>query len=829
MAGEKLEAIRRRGFKMRRRGILVIIFFVIIFLSDSIHPQESKSVRIRLSPNDILNLYIDPENLYALIIGIDKYRKIADLNNAVFDAKELKRILIERYKYKKKNIIELCDQNANQRNILSKLRWCVNNLSQTDHLLVYFSGHGHWEKDFDIGHWLPEDVGTDVSTSQQFAAEGKMIDDSNFKISNEQIRGMMKQCKANHIFVVADACFSGQLLVKGKREVNELTREYLKRKSRQVLASGKERVSDGEPRKHSPFAKYFLKYLKDNTDKCIIAKNIISYVETSVDRNSNQIPVGGPVKLVGDEGGQFIFLFEFFEMVEEMEIKYKGLQEYLDLTTQNRKKKLDRCNEFIEKFKNIPDSAYVITIRKDVKEIVDKIREEITIIEDMEKEFEPLRNSLEKEDRDNQEKITICSEFLEKFKKAPNDKEVEKIRSKISGTIEILKLEILKDEHKKLERFIEDDKKGFEEKIKKCDEFLKKFRAEYKETPIIGQAASIFKKVKNLKNNLEKAFKEYKIEIMRAFDDLEKYAKQDNVNDEDKLNRFKEFRNTYKDIPIDWIEKKVEDYISKFEDVVRISTLQGKGLYQTIKNQLSLDKYWDFKKKYQDSPYIEELREELKLIERNLPPGKYWESIKKNDKGYYESKIGMMHNRHVMIYIPEKRFWIDKYEVSNRQFNRFLEQEGLRIETGIVNKYIGQDDEYPAVLGYKYAQKYCKGYGFRLPKESEWEYAAGEGKFIYPWGNESPDYNGIYRANYDTLENDMEKDEFVGTAPVRSFEQFYSPFGLVNMAGNVWEWVKGKILKGGGFISEKEDITIKNRLAGKKQYKKGFRCIMDER
>ncbi|MGD2091413.1 MAG: SUMF1/EgtB/PvdO family nonheme iron enzyme [Candidatus Aminicenantes bacterium] len=816
----------------RSRAILVIIFLAMtmIFSVTPIHSQEkSKGVRIRLSSNDILNLYIDPENLYALIIGIDKYRKISNLNNAVFDAKELKRVLIERYKYKEKNIIELCDRNANQRNILSKLRWCVNNLSQTDHLLVYFSGHGHWEKTFDIGHWLPEDVGTDISTQQQYAEEGKMVENSNLKISNEKISGMMKQCKANHIFVVADACFSGHLLVRDRREVNNLTRDYLKKKSRQVLASGRERVSDGEPGKHSPFAKYFLKYLKDNTDKYIIAEKIIVDVKTSVSRNSTQIPVGGPVKLVVDEGGQFIFLFEFYESVKEMKINYNSLLEYLNLTTQSRKKKLDRCDKFIEKFKNIPDSVEVTNIRIKVNQIATKIRNEITIIENMEKEFNSLKDSLEKEHINNQAKITMCNEFLKKFKNAPSDKEVEKMRSKISGTIEILKLENLENERKKLERFIDDDKKGFEEKIKKCDEFLKKFQSEYKEAPIIGQAASICKEVKNSKNNLEKAFTEYKMEINKVFGDLEEYAKQDNVSDEDKLNRFKAFRDTYKDSLNDWMEKKVEEYISKFENFVITGTLQGKKLYETIKSQLSLDKYLDFKKKYPDSPYIEELKRELKSVEKNLPPGKYWESIKKNDRGYYESNIDMMQNGHIMIYIPEKRFWIDKYEVSNRQFNEFLEQEGFKPGKGIVNKYRKQDDEYPAATGYKYAQKYCKGYGFRLPKADEWEYAAGKGRFLYPWGDESPDYNGIYRANYDTLENDIEKDGFPGTAPVKSFEEFSSPFGAVNMAGNVWEWVQKRILKGGCFISGKENMKITRQLKSKQERPRGFRCIMDER
>ena len=103
-----------------------------------------------------------------------------------------------------------------------------------------------------------------------------------------------------------------------------------------------------------------------------------------------------------------------------------------------------------------------------------------------------------------------------------------------------------------------------------------------------------------------------------------------------------------------------------------------------------------------------------------------------------------------------------------------------------------QTDRHPVVLlSWDDAAAFCAWAGARLPTEAEWEYAArgGQEGLIYGWGNEASRDRANYGADECCAGATGGADEWLKTAPVRSFPP--NDYGLYDMAGNVWEWVAG--------------------------------------
>jgi formylglycine-generating enzyme required for sulfatase activity len=127
-------------------------------------------------------------------------------------------------------------------------------------------------------------------------------------------------------------------------------------------------------------------------------------------------------------------------------------------------------------------------------------------------------------------------------------------------------------------------------------------------------------------------------------------------------------------------------------------------------------------------------------------------------------------------------FYIDKHEVTNRQFEQFVKEMGPRDER---NRALARDgggvslsDDYPVVLvSARDATEYAEWVGKKLPTEAEWEVAArGTDHRIHPWGPLPP----VWPKPRQPRQIDA----------VMSFARDLSPYGVYDMAGNAMEWTR---------------------------------------
>ena len=160
----------------------------------------------------------------------------------------------------------------------------------------------------------------------------------------------------------------------------------------------------------------------------------------------------------------------------------------------------------------------------------------------------------------------------------------------------------------------------------------------------------------------------------------------------------------------------------------------------------------------------------------------------------------------VTLTIPTERYWIAKYPTTNAQFSEFIKAGGynerkwwtdagweFREKEDLTeprnwkeSKWNGITQPIVGVSWYE-AIAFCRwlsdktGEKIMLPTEAQWQYAAqGDDGRAYPWGNQ---------WNRDLCNNNVDSKGIGKTAPVTQYESGgNSPFGVVDMAGNVWEW-----------------------------------------
>lgn len=191
-----------------------------------------------------------------------------------------------------------------------------------------------------------------------------------------------------------------------------------------------------------------------------------------------------------------------------------------------------------------------------------------------------------------------------------------------------------------------------------------------------------------------------------------------------------------------------------------------------------------------------------------------------------DPRLGVPGDRDYWVRIegPSRPFLIGRFPVTVHEYGRFVEKGGKEPYGWLEQK---QHPSRPVVyVSWQDAKAYCEWAGVRLPTEAEWyAAAAGREKREYPWGPEKPDES---RANYAMK---------VGApSPVGLFPRGATPEGVLDMAGNVWEWMEDdysegiKVARGGAYDSVAEYLRAAYRFGYHPVVRGdvlGFRCVRE--
>ena len=231
---------------------------------------------------------------YALVIGINRYQHIPRLKTAVNDARTVAKVLQNQYGFQ---VTELLDEKATRKNILRQLERLGNTLTENDHLLIYYAGHGYFDKKRQKAYWQPVEA-----------------EDYEYTwIIADRITSGIKANAARNILIVSDSCYSGTLTRGWTPTLKNNRQRYLQKmletRSRLLIASGgDEPVSDSGGEGHSIFAKHFLKGLRNMEEQAFTAEELFKkYLQTQVQLNSHQTPKFQLFRNSDHEGGDFVF------------------------------------------------------------------------------------------------------------------------------------------------------------------------------------------------------------------------------------------------------------------------------------------------------------------------------------------------------------------------------------------------------------------------------------------------------------------------------------------------------------------------------------------
>jgi hypothetical protein len=239
---------------------------------------------------------------WAVFIAVDGYHHWAPLSNPVKDAQEIRDILTRGYYLDE--VRELFNEAATAANIRRLFVQLRRDTGKQDSVFVFYAGHGHIDEVTNSGFWIPVDGGLDPYKQDNWLA-------------NTQIRNMLDILPAKHVFLAADACFSGEILETNRGGPGAFDKPYYERAyrlvSRQVLTSG--------ARESVPDKSEFAQRLKGALERAEDAYIDPEYLHVKVREIQRSQPLLGYIAgSAHEQGGSFVFV----RRAEEQEAEKAG-------------------------------------------------------------------------------------------------------------------------------------------------------------------------------------------------------------------------------------------------------------------------------------------------------------------------------------------------------------------------------------------------------------------------------------------------------------------------------------------------------------------------
>lgn len=241
-------------------------------------------------------------NYYALVIANTKYSHMDRLTTPANDADVISDILENKYGFDVTTV-----RDANRYDMMTALNEMRSTLTEQDNLLIYYAGHGAFDKTNNRGHWLPTDAEPNSTANW---------------VSTIAITDIVNSMSAKHVLLVADSCYSGAItrntainLDAGMSEDarNKWLRTMAKTRSRNVLTSGDVKpVLDDGGNGHSVFASAFIDVLEQGTG-IVESSQIFEEVKRKVENRAKELqveqtPMYAPLQDGEHEFGEFLLV-----------------------------------------------------------------------------------------------------------------------------------------------------------------------------------------------------------------------------------------------------------------------------------------------------------------------------------------------------------------------------------------------------------------------------------------------------------------------------------------------------------------------------------------